>query len=316
MRHRTLAPLFLIIAAAAINAAPSTARAEDKLAIAVSIAPQAYLVERIGGEHVGVQVLVGPGQSPHAYDPTAKDLARLSKARVYFSIGVEFEQAVLPRLARMFPKMEMVDTRAGIRMRTMETSCVHHDHGAHDTCDHGHAHDHESGPARRPDPHVWLSPELARTQARTICETLVRIDPERAALYRRNAARFDADVKVLQAELQIALAPLKGREVFVFHPAFGYFCDEFELKQVPVEIEGKTPTARQLATLIERAKAQDVHAIFVQPQFSTKAAEAVAKAIDGAVVPLDPLARNWSANLRDMAEKITAALSRDEEKTE
>ena len=70
-----------------------------------------------------------------------------------------------------------------------------------------------------------------------------------------------------------------------------------------MEIEGKRPTARQLARLIERAKAANVKVIFVQPQFSEKSAAAVAEAIGGVVIPMDPLARDYLANLRKMGSR-------------
>lgn len=271
----------------------------EKLTVAVSILPQAHFVERVGGERVRVIVLVGPGQSPHAYEPTPKQVAELAGAQAYFTIGVEFERGILPRLRSSFPKLRIVDTRAGVPLRTMtrtetSTECDHgHDHGYHD---------HQG----TPDPHIWLSPRLVRIQAQTIGDALAALDPPGAETYRRKLADFQADLDRLHDRLEAAFAGLKGREVFVFHPAFGYFLDEFGLRQIPVEIEGKEPTARQLATVIERAKAAGVRVIFVQPQFSRKSAEAVAEAISGVVVPLDPLARDFTANLEDIAAKIQA----------
>lgn len=281
------------VAAQPANAPP------EKLTVAVSILPQAHFVERVGGERVRAVVLVGPGQSPHAYEPTPKQVAELAGARAYFTIGVEFERGLLPRLRSSFPKLRVVDTRTGVPLRTMTGA------EAVAECDHGHdhgRHDHQG----TPDPHIWLSPRLVKIQAQTICDALADLDPAGAETYRRNLAAFQTDLDRLQDLLEVALAGLKGREVFVFHPAFGYFLDEFGLKQVPVEIEGKEPTARQLATVIERAKAAGVRVIFVQPQFSRKSAEAVAEAIGGVVVPLDPLARDFTANLEEMAAKIRA----------
>lgn len=271
----------------------------EKLTVAVSILPQAHFVERVGGDRVRVVVLVGPGQSPHAYEPTPKQVADLAGARAYFTIGVEFERGLLPRLRSSFPQLRVVDTRAGVPLRTMTGA------EAAAECDHGHDHGHHDHQGT-PDPHIWLSPRLVKIQAQTICDALVDLDPSGVETYRRNLAAFQADLDRLHDRLEAALAGLKGREVFVFHPAFGYFLDEFGLKQVPVEIEGKEPTARRLAAVIERAKAAGTRVIFVQPQFSRKSAAAVAEAIGGVVVPLDPLARDFTANLEDMAAKIQA----------
>ncbi len=276
--------------------AAAQADATPGLKVAVSILPQAYFVERVGGAHVGVQVLVGPGLSPHTFEPTPKQLAALADARVYFRVGIDFETALVPRLAGLFPKLRIVDTRAGVPLRRFaahEAACEHAEHR------------HEEDPATgRPDPHIWLNPLLVKTQAQTICDTLCELDSAHADLYRRNLAAFHADLDRVHAQLTAALAPLKGDEVFVFHPAFGYFTDAYGLKQVPVEIEGKEPTARQLQALIARARAANVKVIFVQPQFAKKAAQTVAEAIGGVVVPLDDLARDYLKNLADIATKI------------
>ncbi len=96
--------------------------------------------------------------------------------------------------------------------------------------------------------------------------------------------------------------------MYVFHPAFGYFADAYGLIQVPIEIEGKEPGARQLSKLIDRAKKDRVKVIFVQPQFSARSAEAVAKAIGGVVVPIDDLGRDYLANLESIAAAIERGL--------
>jgi zinc transport system substrate-binding protein len=313
------------LAAGVLGAAAAPAAAQhtgkDKLQVVVSILPQAYFLERVGGEHVAVEVLVGAGQSPHTYEPTPKQLAALSAARVYFRIGIDFEVALVPRLESTFKNLKIIDTRAGVPLRqlTVEEGAAdeHDEHGPGKHDQHG-ADQHESQPkaavphdaraAGQPDPHIWLNPLYVKTQARTICDALAELDPPHADDYRRNLAAFHADLDRVHAKLAAALAPLKGREIFVFHPAFGYFTDAYGLKQAPVEIEGKDPTAKQLAALIERAKADRVRVIFVQPQFSEKAAQAVAQAIGGAVVPMDDLPRDYLKNLEDMAENIRTAL--------
>jgi len=292
-------------------------RAGSPILVSVSILPQAYFVERIGGSRVDVQVLVGSGQSPHTYEPTPKQLARLAQSRLFFRIGLPFEDRLLKKMAGAFETVEIVDTQRGIPLRTMEAEEVHEDtpaaddvHGEHESHAEHDAHAHEAG---EPDPHTWLDPALAKMQAATMCEALCRIDPTHDDEYQANLKRFNEDMDALRARLAASLAPLKGREFFVFHPAFGYFGDAFGLKQTPVEVGGKEPGPRQLAELIERARTESVRLIFVQQQFPTSSAEAVAKAIGGVVVPLDPLAYDYMANLENMAAQVATALqgSRD-----
>ena len=154
-----------------------------------------------------MQVLVGPGDSPHSYEPSPKQMAALADAELYFSIGVEFEKAVLPRLCRMFAGLQVVDMRSGVPLREMKTAHTHEGH------EHGGGH----------DPHIWLSPVLAKIQAQTIGEALRTADPQHAAVYQANLARFQAELDQVHGEIAAVLAPLKGQEVFVFPPGVRVF---------------------------------------------------------------------------------------------
>jgi zinc transport system substrate-binding protein len=287
-----------------------TARAQDKPAgkvkVFVSILPMAYFADRVGSPYVQVDVLVGPGQDPHTFDPTPKLLARLAEARLLFKMGFPFEETLIKKIGSTFKNAEVVDLQQGIKLRPLsdeeaEAEEAEHDHGHGDK----HGHDREAGEM---DQHTWLDPQRAKIQARTIAEALIRVDPVHQAQYEDNLKRFHADLDAVHGKLTKALAPVKGKNLFVFHPAYGYFAEAYGLTQIPVQLGGKDPTARQLAKLVELATEDGVKVIFVQPQFSQKSAEALAKAIGGAVVPLDDLAPDYLKNLEDMATKIDSAL--------
>ena len=94
----------------------------------------------------------------------------------------------------------------------------------------------------------------------------------------------------------------------VFHPSWGYFAHAYHLEQVPIEIEGKNPKPAQMKELIEYAKEKGIKVIFIQPQFSTKSSEQIAKEIGGQVAFANPLAENWASNLLDVANKFRTAL--------
>ena len=158
------------------------------------------------------------------------------------------------------------------------------------------------------DPHIWLSPPLVKIQAQTIMNALQGIDPSHRALYEINFQRFVSQINKLDTELKTILAGKQGLQFMVFHPSWGYFAQAYGLKQVPVQIDGKDPKPAQLKELIEHAREKSIKVIFVQPQFSAKSAELVAKEINGEVAFVDPLAENWSANLREVANKFKSAL--------
>jgi len=270
-------------------------RAErGKPIVFVCVAPQAYLAERIAGGRVEVDVLVKPGQSPHTYEPTPRQLVRLSKARAFLRIHMPFEEALIPKLAQN-KHLRIVDTCEGIAL--IPTAEHHDEHKARQDA------------AQQLDPHVWMSPRLAKILARNICDALVQIDPAHQAEFQANLEKLCADLDAVDAEIAAALAPLKGRTFYVFHPAFGYFARRYGLVQQAVQISGKSPGPKHIGELIDKARRDRVRVIFVQPQFSQRAARTIAEQIGGAVVPVDPLARDYIANLRDLARKIRRALS-------
>ncbi len=282
-RHTPVAVLFGLSFFLAFSLPGKT---KTPLPVFVSIPPQAQFAERVGGPRVAAEVLLPPGANPATYQPTPKQIARLSRAKLYFRIGVPFEEAFLPSLSASLKNLRIVDTRQGITLRRMDIEADGHRHNG------------------SPDPHIWLSPPLVKRQAAAIRDALIQADPAGREDYKKNYAVFAGELEALHRRLTQALGPLKGREIFVYHPAWGYLTDAYGLKQTPVELEGKEPSPRRLARLIKKAKAKDIRVIFVQPQFSRKSAAALAQAIGGTVVPLDPLAKDYLQNMEAMVRAI------------
>ncbi len=265
-----------------------------RIPVFVSIVPQKYFVEQIGKDRVAVRVMVQPGASPATYEPKPRQMAQISIARVYFAVGVPFENAWLKKIAAANPKMKVVHTDREIEKIPMAT----HDH-----------HEAQTGHKRGiPDPHIWLSPQLVKIQAHAILTALQEIDSSHGGEYTANYQQFVSKIDRLDAELKKLFAGRKGSQFMVFHPAWGYFAQAYGLEQVPVEIEGKNPKPAQLNALIDHARKQDIRVVFVQPQFSAQSAEVVAKGIRGRVAFADPLAEDWMANLRKVAAGFKAAL--------
>jgi zinc transport system substrate-binding protein len=263
----------------------------------VSIAPQVYFVQQIGKDLVDVHVLVEPGADPHTYEPKPQQMVALSKAVLYFAIGIEFETAKLAKITAVNPRMQVVHTDHGIMKPPMAT---HDDHDAKD----GHGEDRHQGGL---DPHIWLSPPLVMLQARSILTALQVVDPAHRSTYEANYRAFILDVVDLDAQLRATFDGLKGSPFMVFHPSWGTFAHTYGLKQVPIEVEGKSPKPAQLKELIQRARSSRIKVIFVQPQFSSKSAQQLSKAIGGRVAVVDPLAQDWANNLRQVAEEFNNA---------
>ncbi len=266
--------------------------AQNRLAVFVSIVPQKYFVEQIGLNLVDVHVMVQPGASPAMYEPKPTQMVALAKAKIYFSIGVPFENRWLKKIAESNLSMAVVPTDHGIRKLTMN---VH----SHKKDEHGSNKSHAQQGI--PDPHIWTSPPLVMLQARMIVTALEKADPANRSAFQTNYKAFIAKLVDLDGDLRNMFADWQGKRVMVFHPAWRYFAHTYGLKQVPIEIEGKSPKPAQLKTLIEYARKHAIKAIFVQPQFSSKSAQLIAKEIGGQAIFADPLAEDWSANLRELA---------------
>ena len=257
--------------------------------VAVSIAPQKYFTQQVMGEDAKIVVMVPSGAAPDTYAPKPSQLRALKNVSLYFSIGVEFEKNWLERFRAINPTMKIINTTKGIQKRTLQ---AHHD-----------SHHHHEGL----DPHIWLSPKLVMIEAKHICDALIMNDAQNKAKYEKNYQVFLKRLQHLDREIKGILAPLKQRNFIVFHPAFGYFADAYDLHQVAIEKAGKSPTIRQIKQIIDFAKAKDIHTIFVAPQFSQKAAKQIATLSHAKVVTIDPLSPDWESNLRQIAKSFEKA---------
>lgn len=294
-------PALLIIITVGLIVSPTFQLcAASRLNVFVSIMPQKYFVEQIGKERVTVNVMVKPGASPATYEPKPRQMAELSKAKLYFSIGVPFEHTWLKRIASAHPDMKIVQTDEGIQKVAMEVH--HHEHDdehEHDDDDSNHLQNHKAL-----DPHIWLSPTLVKVQARIIFNALQKTDPVYREEYEKNYKGFIAKIEHLNQELKNIFANQNELQFIVFHPSWGYFARDFGLKQIPIEVEGKNPKPAQLKELIKHALKNHIRIVFVQPQFSARSARLVARAIRGNVVYADPLAEHWIKNLKEIARKL------------
>lgn len=278
---------------------PAGGSAAGPLQVVVTVPPQAYLVERIGGERVATEVMMPSGSSEETYSPSPRQMVALSRADLYVLVGhpallVE-RRHVLPALAAD-PGVTVVDMSAAMELEAEAEEEEDDPPGAHD---------HAGG---EHDPHIWTSPRLMRSAAVTIAQELARRDPAGAAAYRARLASFLSELDTLDREIRRELAGLSRRRFLVTHPAWGHFAADYGLEQVAIEEEGKEPSPARLVALIEAAREEGVTAVFTQEGLPAGAARAVAREIGARVVSLDPLARDWLDNTRKTARALSVSL--------
>ncbi|HEV7667481.1 MAG TPA: zinc ABC transporter substrate-binding protein [Thermoanaerobaculia bacterium] len=304
-----LASILIIAALAACAAGPPAAKAPTSLVqVAVSVPPQAYFVDRIGGGRVAVQVMIPPGASETSYSPSPRQLVALSRARLYVKVGHPaflFEANHIDRFLAGHREIRVVDMSEGIEPilageeegRPETPGFFGEEHPAHAV--------HAGG-----DPHVWVAPATVRVAAGNIARALSAADPEHAGQYRRNLGSFLAEIDALDREIRADLAASPTRRFMVYHPAWGYFARQYGLEQVAIETGGREPSAARLIEMIDRGRREGIRAIFVQRGFARKSAEVIAEALGGEVVVVDPMAYDWSASLRAATRAFRRELDR------
>jgi zinc transport system substrate-binding protein len=250
------------------------------------VAPLAYIVEHIGGEHVVVETLLTGGQDPHLFEPTPRQIQKLSKADLYLSSGLPFERILLKKTAAQNQTLTIADA-------TRDIAWLKDDH--HHGSDFAH---------NNTDPHFWLGTHQLEQFIHAAAQIISQADPNNAEKFKQNSAILLQRLKAVHTRNLLLLKPYRGATLFVYHPAFTYFTHEYGLKQQAVETHGRQPGPRTIASLISQAQAAGARTIFVQPQFDSKTAQTIAAAINGHVVTIDPLAKNVIQNLEIIAGQI------------
>ena len=285
--------LILIIGLGTINLLSA------KVNVVVSILPEVTFVKAIGGNKVDIALMVKPGNGPHTYEPKPSQMKDISKANLYFAIGVEFEKAWLPKFKNQNYNMKIVDLSKNITKMKMIADHYHNKDENHKVD--RHEHNHHIGL----DTHIWTSQYNVKTIAKDIYTTFVKADQNNKIYYKNNYEKFLKKINQTDTKINMILADVKnGTKFMVFHPAWGYFARDYHLTQFAIEADGKNPKPKKFIFLINQAKKENVKAIFTAPEFSQKVAKQIANEVGVPVVKVSPLNPKWSENLLHLANAI------------
>ena len=278
MRH--FARLLFLIVTFAVTVAFAD---EARITVAVSLQPYATLVKMIGGSRVNVVTLLPPGADPHNFEPKPAVIKAFSLAQVYFSDGSGLDKIWLPRFMAANKDVQVVDISKHIEWMKSEEEEHHH----------GHHHDDDDI-----DPHVWTSPLRVKLLAQNMFHALKQLDPGHDIYYVNQIQAVQNQLTAMARKLKETVIgmPVNRRSFIVFHPSYGYLAKDFGLKQYAIEVNGKEPKPRDLANLIKMGRKNNVKAVFVQPEFSKRAAETIAKDLGAVVVETDPLSADFIGN--------------------
>lgn len=268
---------FLFLSALPLSCRSSTAPSGAKIKVVSTIYPIASLIQRVGGDKVEVVTLLPPGVSPHTFEPRAQDVKAFTDAKLFFAVGAGLDFWAQKLVTASAPNLLLVDLSQDLPL--LEEAKEHEEHGRKETA------------GKNFNPHYWLDPLLAQKLAEKIAQNLSQTDPQNQNHYRERLNKTRQDLAALHQEIQALTRQFTIREFISFHAGWTYFARRYNLKEAGV-IEtspGKEPTAKELAAIIATAKKAKVRAIFAEPQFSPKAAEAIAQECRVQVLFLDYL---------------------------
>jgi len=269
------------------NTRPTSTVPTGRLTVAVSIVPQASFVKAVGGDLVDVVTMIPPGGNPENYSPTPQQMEKFGDARLYFMIGVPAEKAgILPRIKDLNPDLTLIDLPSRIDAiyspRTFDSG--------------------------ERDPHMWLSPKRVKEIIQIIATELSRLDPANQTYYAENANNYIDQLDKLDQDIKKSLAGLPNKTFIVYHPAFGYFADDYGLKMVALEEEGKEATAKDLQEVINLARQQNIKVIFYQAEIDSKQSKILASEVGGQTEMVAPLDPDYINNLEKTAQTFARVL--------
>ena len=198
-----LATAFLALGCRGHDSASNAAGSPARLHVFAGIPPLGWLVQRIGGPCVEVRVLVQPGQNPHVFEPSPRQVVAMEKASMFFKIGMPFESDLVEKIAARHPSLTLVDVSQGIVKRRMIEECDEPGEQASRA-------DNADQPGG-PDPHVWLTPGNLKIMAANVADALEKTCPAHAGEFRRNQTALNQKLDALDARIRRRGPPAAGR---------------------------------------------------------------------------------------------------------
>ncbi|PRR81033.1 metal ABC transporter solute-binding protein, Zn/Mn family [Clostridium vincentii] len=280
----------LFFSACGVDKEGNSLNESEKISVAVSIVPQETFVKAVGGDKVDIITMIPPGKSPENFAPTPEVMEKLSSASLYFSIGVPTESAsILPKIGDFNKDIKIVNMAETVSEVYSEIKF-------------------ESGER---DPHIWLSPKRVKIMIQEIVKELSEKDPSNTSFYETNGDNYINELDKLDTDIKSSLVSLEKNAFICYHPAFGYFADDYGLEMVALEQEGKEATVEDFQKTIDFAKKEKIQAIFYQAEIDSKQSETFASEISGKAEMVEPLSSDYISNLDKMAKTFKETMELD-----
>jgi zinc transport system substrate-binding protein len=250
----------------------------NRMQVYTTLYPLQFFSKQIGGEHVQVTNLVPPGTESHDFEPSARDLQRLTEADLFVYNGAGFE----PWAEQIEPQVAKLDASAKIKLLHSGEEAVHKDE---------HGHEDEHGREATINPHVWLDPQLAKQQAQAIRDGLIKQDPTHSAAYEQNFVRLAAELDKLDKEFAKMVQMAKKKQFVTSHDAFAYLAKRYGLEQIAIAglSPSDEPSAKELEHVIEQVRDHQLKVIFFETLVNPAVAKTVQREAKVEALVLNPL---------------------------
>ena len=263
------------------------AGAQSRPTVVVTIAPQAAFVKEVAGELVNVVTVLPPGANHETYSPPPQDMEQISNANLYLALGLPPERAtILPKAADMNKNLKIIDVQNEVAKSYVPRYFAPDDQ----------------------DPHIWLSPKRAIAMIQLTARELSALDTANRATYEANAQRYIERIEASDRELKALFQNMTNRTFIVYHPAFGYFAEEYNLTMVALEEEGKEADPRRFREVIDMAKDKGIKVIFYQEDIDGRQSRTFAEELGGQAEKVSPMATDYVENLLRMARTFAMVL--------
>jgi len=265
--------LFLLSAIISLSCSNNTVQKNKDIKIAVSIAPFADFTKKIVGNRAQVYTLIPPGQNAHSFDPNPETIKQILNSDIFFRVGEVFniEKQIINNIDS--ESTQIVDCSNGIEI--MDN-----------------------------DPHIWLSTQNVKIITKNILLSLTESFPQHKNYFANNRSKFIAKLDSINTKIEFILSKKKNKYLFVYHPAWTYFTNQFNLEQIGVEYHGKAPKAKDLGNVLNRAKNKGINCIFFDPHFDDAAVLTIAKSLGLKTDSMNPLPNDYLANLEEIMDKL------------
>lgn len=286
--------LFLTIFIASCHTAFKSTKG-DKPVVLVSIPPYISIVQAIAGDTVEVRSAINTSFDSHTSEITPRQAQMIQMCDLWIGVGEPYEKKLLTSLREAKKEVRVLQLNENTTLLSYANDVNFVDACTDTNLPDSSAH----------DLHFWMSPRRLVAQTERINQALSDMNPEFAKQYNQNAKNYISAIKNLDMKITKQLNPYRKKAIIVSHPFLGYLCHDYDISQIAVECEGKSPHAQSINRILSLARNYKAVCVFITPQHNNKGALLVAEKLNLKTYRVDPLAEDPLDTIQKVVDDIT-----------